>query len=58
MLTTRIASFAKDEHGATAIEYALIAALIAMALVTALTSVGTSLSENFQTIADSANPAP
>jgi pilus assembly protein Flp/PilA len=44
MLTRR---FAKNENGATAIEYGLIAALIAVAIVTSVTSVGTSLSGVF-----------
>jgi pilus assembly protein Flp/PilA len=40
-----------DEAGATAIEYGLIAALIAVAIITAATSVGTSLSGTFNTVA-------
>ena len=40
-------SFAKDESGATAIEYGLIAALIAVAAITALEAVGTSLDALF-----------
>lgn len=43
--------FLKDESGATAIEYGLIAALIAVVLVTALTQVGTSLQGAFDEIA-------
>jgi pilus assembly protein Flp/PilA len=39
--------FVSDESGATAIEYALIASLIAIALVTILTSLGTQLSNVF-----------
>ena len=42
-----------DESGATAIEYGLIAALIAVAIITAATSVGTSLSGTFNTVATS-----
>jgi pilus assembly protein Flp/PilA len=41
----------KDESGATAIEYGLIAALIAVVLITALTSLGTNMSSRFTTIA-------
>lgn len=51
-------SFAKDESGATAIEYGLIAALIAVAAIGALTSVGTSLNTLFTGVAsklDSSN---
>jgi pilus assembly protein Flp/PilA len=41
----------KDESGATAIEYGLIAALIAVAAITAWTAVGTSLSGTFNGVA-------
>jgi pilus assembly protein Flp/PilA len=40
-----------DDRGATAIEYGLIAALIAVAIITALTSVGTSLTSTFNSVA-------
>ena len=40
----------KDESGATAIEYGLIAALIAVAIITALNGVATSLNNNFSEI--------
>jgi len=40
----------KSEKGATAIEYGLIAALIAVAAITAMTSVGTSLKAKFTEI--------
>lgn len=40
-----------DENGATAIEYGLIAALIAVAAVTVMGQVGTNLSSTFNTIA-------
>ena len=41
----------KNEEGATAIEYGLIAALIAVAAVTVMGTVGTNLSGTFTTIA-------
>jgi pilus assembly protein Flp/PilA len=41
----------RDETGATAIEYGLIAALIAVAAVVVMGQVGTNLSSTFQTIA-------
>jgi pilus assembly protein Flp/PilA len=41
----------RNEDGATAIEYGLIAALIAVAAVTALTAVGGSLTSVFTTVA-------
>ena len=43
----------KNEAGATAIEYGLIAALIAIAAVSAVSLVGTSLSSTFSTVASS-----
>ena len=41
----------RNEDGATAIEYGLIAALIAVAAVTVMGTVGTNLSYTFNTIA-------
>jgi pilus assembly protein Flp/PilA len=43
--------FLKDESGATAIEYGLIAALIAVVIITALTTVGTNLTASFTSVA-------
>jgi pilus assembly protein Flp/PilA len=48
-----ITSFLKDESGATAIEYGLIAAGIAIAIITAVNGLGTKLSTNFDTISNS-----
>ncbi len=45
-----VSRFLKDESGATAIEYGLIAALIAVALVTAMGFLGTGLKNSFQNI--------
>ena len=44
--------FAKDESGATAIEYGMIAALIAVVLISVLTTLGTSLNSKFKNISD------
>lgn len=41
----------KDQFGVTAVEYALIAALIAVAAIGSMTLVGTRLSTTFSTIA-------
>ena len=41
----------KNEKGATAIEYGLIAALISVAAIGALTSVGTNLNTTFSSVA-------
>jgi pilus assembly protein Flp/PilA len=48
-----VSRFVKDESGATAIEYGLIAAGIAIAIITAVQGVGTKLSTNFGTISTS-----
>ena len=42
-----VTRFLKDESGATAIEYGLIAALIAVVIITGVTAVGTKLSTTF-----------
>lgn len=47
----KIRGFMQDEQGVTAIEYGLIAALIAVGLVAALTLVGGDLKDVFNTIA-------
>ena len=43
-------NFLRDERGATAIEYGLIAALIAVVIITGITAVGTQLSTTFNTL--------
>jgi pilus assembly protein Flp/PilA len=48
---TLFSRFVRDECGATAIEYGLIAALIAVVIITAVTTVGTNLSATFTTVA-------
>jgi pilus assembly protein Flp/PilA len=45
-----ISRFVRDESGATAIEYGLIAALIAVVIITAVKTVGTNLSATFNSI--------
>ena len=51
-MRTLLMNLIKNESGVTAIEYALIAALIAVAAITAFTLVGTNLSTTFTTIAN------
>ncbi|PSJ57895.1 Flp family type IVb pilin [Pseudaminobacter soli (ex Li et al. 2025)] len=46
------ARFVKDESGATAIEYGLIAALIALAIITGATALGNKLNSQFNAIAN------
>ena len=50
-MRTVLSNLIRDESGVTAIEYALIAALIAVAAIAAFTLVGTNLSNTFSTIA-------
>jgi pilus assembly protein Flp/PilA len=52
-----IKRFLMQEDGATAIEYGLIAALVAVAAITALTALGDSLTTIFQGVADELNTA-
>ena len=49
-MTKFLNRFAKDESGATAIEYGLIAALIAVALITVLGAVSGNLNNTFTRI--------
>lgn len=44
-------SFMRDESGATAIEYGLIASLIAVVIISAATSLGTKISKDFSKVA-------
>jgi pilus assembly protein Flp/PilA len=44
--------FVSDESGATAIEYGLIAALVAVAAITAMTTLGTKLTSTFTAVSD------
>ena len=46
-MMTNLRSFLKDESGATAIEYGLIAALVSVAAIAALTNLGNALVEIF-----------
>lgn len=46
----KLMMFLKDESGATAIEYGLIAALISVAAIASMTIVGTQLSTTFSTV--------
>ena len=50
-----IKRFRKSEDAATAIEYGIIAALISVAIITAVTSVGTNLNATFSEVAHQAS---
>ena len=53
-----VTRFIKDESGATAIEYGLIAALIAVALIAGAQAIGTSLNTKFQAVSTAINATP
>ena len=52
-MPTHVVTFFKDESGATAIEYGLIAALVSIAAIAALTSLGSSLTTIFTSVGTS-----
>jgi pilus assembly protein Flp/PilA len=49
-MTKLVARFAKDQSGATAIEYGLIAGLISVVILTALKTIGTNMNAKFVNI--------
>ena len=57
MMLKQIKSFCADESGATAIEYGLIAALVSVAAIGALTTMGDTLNTLFTTVSNSMNTA-
>ena len=52
-----IMQFVRDEEGATALEYGLLAALIAAVIITAVTTLGQVVSNTFNSISNSMNAA-
>ncbi|HEY5048871.1 MAG TPA: Flp family type IVb pilin [Rhizomicrobium sp.] len=50
--------FVRDDSGATAIEYGLIAAGIAVVIIAAVQLVGSNLTKTFSTVASAVGPAP
>ena len=48
---SEISAFLRDESGATAIEYGLIAALISVVIITAVRTVGSNLTTTFTSVA-------
>ena len=53
----KMIAFVRDEDGATAIEYGLIAALVSVAAIGALTAMGDSLSTMFNTVSSALSNA-
>jgi pilus assembly protein Flp/PilA len=56
-MIAKIVAFVRDEDGATAIEYGLIAALVSVAAIGALTAMGSSLSTMFNTVSSALSGA-
>jgi pilus assembly protein Flp/PilA len=56
-MRTFLGNVLRDESGATAIEYGLIAALISVVIIGAITLVGTNLSNVFQSVATALSTA-
>ena len=56
-MKTQFARFLKDQSGATAIEYGLIAALVSVAAIAALTALGSALDGIFSTVSTQLNNA-
>ncbi|APO65893.1 pilus assembly protein Flp/PilA [Rhizobium mongolense subsp. loessense] len=56
-MTKLFSRFLKDESGATAIEYGLIAALISVALIAGATTLGNTLSNTFNNLSTKMNTA-
>ena len=52
-MTNLLSRFVRDESGATAIEYGLIAAGIAVVIITAVQTIGTNLKTTFSTVGSS-----
>lgn len=50
-MKTIVSRFLKDESGATAIEYGLLASLISVVIITSVTNIGTNLNTKFAAIA-------
>jgi pilus assembly protein Flp/PilA len=49
---TKLRTFLRDENGATAIEYGLIAACISVAIILAVTGVGSNLNTTFTNVSN------
>lgn len=56
-MTNTFKTFCNDESGATAIEYGLIAALVSVAAIGALTTMGSTLQTMFGTISNAMSTA-
>jgi pilus assembly protein Flp/PilA len=51
----KVVDFVKKEDGPTAVEYAVMLALIVVVCITAITTLGTNANQTFTTVANAAN---
>jgi|KBSMisStaDraftv2_1062788.scaffolds.fasta_scaffold3728713_1 pilus assembly protein Flp/PilA len=56
-MVSLLKQFATDQTGATSIEYALIAVLVGIAIISAVTALGSSLKSIFTTVSSTVNTA-
>ena len=56
-LTQKFVSFLKKEDGPTAVEYAVMLALIIVVCIAAITTLGSNANNTFSSVADKAQPA-
>lgn len=57
MMKTLLKSFLSEGHGATAVEYGLLAALISVGMLAGFAAVGGTLNNTFMTLSDKIKPA-
>ena len=55
-LIQNVRNFVREEEGATAIEYGLLAALVAVVIIAAVQELGGSLQGTFESVANKLNP--
>ena len=55
-LIQNVRNFVREEEGATAIEYGLLAALVAVVIIAAVQELGGSLQNTFESVANKLNP--
>jgi pilus assembly protein Flp/PilA len=56
-ITKKLIQFVKKEDGPTAVEYAVMLALIIVVCIAAITTLGTNASQTFSSVSTSATPA-
>lgn len=57
-LVSKVRKFKKEEEGASGIEYAIVAAMVAVAIITYSDTIKTGVDDTFKKISDSVKVAP